>query len=154
MRLTQMDKIEEIEQLFKIILKLQKKFPNRKFTLDGRLVGDLGEIFVEKNYSVKLFDKQEKKHDGISGNRKVQIKTTFKNYLTFPCGKDNIPDYYIGIKLSEDGKYAEIYNGPGQYIYNCLKDNKKSGNGYYKISISKLIELKNKVKENEKIKSK
>ena len=133
-----MANIGEIKELLSIIKILQNKYKNRKFTLDGRLVGDIGEIIVEQNYDVKLFDKQEKMYDGFSNNRKVQIKTTLKDKLTFPYGLINVPDYYIGIKLFENGSFEEIYNGPGKNIYKILEKRKKPNNGYFSISISTL----------------
>jgi len=146
-----MENINEIKQLLKIVNNLQKKYKNRKFTLDGRLVGDLGEIIVQQNYDIQLFDKQEKTYDGISGNRKIQIKTTFKNSLSFPYGKENIPDYYIGIKLFENGDFEEIYNGLGMNIYKLIVNRKKPKNGYYNISISTLKKENSKVLDKDKI---
>jgi hypothetical protein len=43
--------------------------------------------------------------------RKVQIKATMKESVTFPWG--DAPDYYIGLKILEDGTPLEVYNGPG-----------------------------------------
>ena len=37
---------ENILKLFEIVNDLRKNFPNKEFTLDGRLVGDIGEILV------------------------------------------------------------------------------------------------------------
>ena len=45
--------------------------------------------------------------------RRVQIKATFKNSLTFKT----TPDLYLGIKLFPDGSFEEVFNGPGQLIY-------------------------------------
>jgi len=149
-----MENINEIRQLLKIVNILQNKYRNRKFTLDGRLVGDLGEIIVQQNYDVQLFNKQEKTYDGISGNRKIQIKTTFKNFLSFPYGKENIPDYYIGIKLFENGDFEEIYNGLGINIYKLIENRKKPKNGYYSIKISTLKKENLKVLKKDRIKNK
>ena len=147
-----MENIYEIRHLLNVITILQNKYKNRKFTLDGRLVGDLGEIIVQQNYFVKLFDKQEKKYDGISDKKSVQIKTTLKNSLTFPFGKNNIPEYYIGIKLFEDGSFEEIYNGPGKNIYELLKNRKRPKNGCFSISISTLKKENIKISDYDKIK--
>ena len=77
---------ENIESLFKIIEDLQSNYPNKMFTLDGRLVGDIGEILVQENYNVKLYSKLKRKYDGLdSFNSKIQIKSTFKYSLSFPC---------------------------------------------------------------------
>lgn len=50
---------DKIRELIKIVGELKDKYPQKEFTLDGRLVGDLGEIIVEENYQIKLFDKVE-----------------------------------------------------------------------------------------------
>jgi len=147
-----MENIEEIKTLLSIIKKLQSKYKNRKFTLDGRLVGDLGEVIAEQNYEINLFEKQEKMYDGYSNNKKVQIKATFKDKLTFPYGINNIPEYYLGIKLNENGSFEEIYNGPGKNIYELLKKRKKPNNGYFSISISTLKIENRKILNKDKIK--
>ena len=144
--------IDEVKILLSIIKKLQGKYNNRKFTLDGRLIGDLGEIIVEQNYKIRLFEKQEKMYDGYSNSKKVQIKATFKDKLTFPYGKDNIPDYYLGIKLNENGSFEEIYNGPGINIYELLKNRKRPNNGYFSISISTLKAENKKILDKDRIK--
>ncbi|MGV2842200.1 DUF6998 domain-containing protein, partial [Vibrio cyclitrophicus] len=41
--------------MLKIVEALQKQYSQKKFTLDGRLVGDLGEILVEKDYDLELY---------------------------------------------------------------------------------------------------
>lgn len=46
----------EIVALLEIVNKLQQKYPKRKFTLDGRLVGDIGEILIV-GFVVPLGDK-------------------------------------------------------------------------------------------------
>ncbi len=44
--------------------------------------------------------------------RRVQVKATFKDSLTFRT----CPDYYLGFKLYPDGRHEEIFNGPGRLI--------------------------------------
>ena len=102
-----------VKELLVIVDALHQRYPKKKFTLDGRLVGDLGEILVEQDYELELFDGLEKHHDAITPDgRKVQIKTTMKNSLTFPC--DHTPDFYLGVKVFPDGTYEEIFNGTGE----------------------------------------
>lgn len=137
---------ESIKILFEVMNKLQTEYKsyNKKFTLDGRLVGDLGEIVCAEHYGIELFDKVEPIYDGFekATNKKVQIKTTFHNSLGFPCDRTHIPDYYLGIKLYEDGTFEEIFNGKGQYIFDkLLKDNKPTSNGLFTISIDRLKKL-------------
>jgi hypothetical protein len=53
-------------------------------------------------------------HDGItSDGHRVQIKATFQDALTFKT----VPEYYLGLKLYQDGQFKEIYNGPGNLMF-------------------------------------
>lgn len=36
-----------------VVKRLCEAYPQKKFTLDGRLVGDLGEVLVEDIYDIK-----------------------------------------------------------------------------------------------------
>jgi hypothetical protein len=100
--------------IFQGIEQLKQAFPNRAFTIDGRLVGDVGEIIASIEYDIVLDTVSRPVHDATtSDGRQVQIKATFKDSLTFR----STPDYYLGLQLFEDGRHAEIYNGPGQVIF-------------------------------------
>ena len=93
---------QALADIFQGIQRLKKMFPNRAFTIDGRLVGDIGEVTAAREYDVKLNEKSQAGHDGESSDgRQVQIKVTFKDQLTFTT----VPDFYLGLKLSKDGIY-------------------------------------------------
>lgn len=84
-------------------------------------MGDLGEILVGEDYDLELYEGLEKHHDGETPDgRRVQIKTTMKESLTFLV--DHIPHYYIGIKVHSDGAYDEIFNGPGAIAWEAVKN--------------------------------
>lgn len=105
---------EALALVFAGIDKLQGAFPHRAFTIDGRLVGDIGEIVAELDYDITLDEVQRPGHDAITrSGRNVQVKATFKDQLTFKT----VPDLYLGLKLREDGSYEEVYNGPGSLIF-------------------------------------
>jgi len=141
---------DALKQLQDIVEKLQESYPTKRFTLDGRLVGDLGEILVESAYDITLYSKLEKHHDGItSDGRLVQIKTTLKDLLTFPC--NHVPDYYLGIKINPDGSFMEIYNGPGKLIKAMISNLKQTQNNLHSISISRLSKLNEQVPDSERI---
>ncbi len=52
-----------IEELLSIVKRLHNSYPGKKFTLDGRLVGDLGEVLVAENYDLTLHKGLRKHHD-------------------------------------------------------------------------------------------
>ena len=115
---------ESLELIFKGIKNLRDTFPNRSFTIDGRLVGDIGEVIAALEYDIVLYTISQPDYDGYtSDGRKVQIKATFKDSLTFKT----VPEFFLGFKLFQDGKFEEIYNGPGNLIYEKYKHRKGIG---------------------------
>lgn len=144
---------EAVKSLLDIVQKLNVSYPKKKFTLDGRLVGDLGEILVEEFYDVLLYENIKAEYDGeTSDNKKVQIKTTMLDSLTFPA--NHIPEYYIGIKIASNGSLEEIYNGPGKYIFELVKNRSIPKNQLHILPIKKLKEISEKIKEEDRIKRK
>ena len=141
---------QAVEELLAIVDALRRRYPKKKFTLDGRLVGDLGETLVELDYDLELFDKLEKHHDAMTPDgRKVQIKTTMKNSLTFPC--DHTPDFYLGIKVFADGTYEEIFNGTGKLARRGIMNRKPSKINSHSISLSALRALNKNAPEESRI---
>ncbi|GAL85562.1 hypothetical protein MYP_2791 [Sporocytophaga myxococcoides] len=139
------NKISEIQAIIK---ELKARYPHKEFTMDGRLVGDLGEIAAEVLYDLKLYEKLEKHYDGVtSTGQKVQIKATFKNSLTFK----NCCDYYLGLKFEEDGTISEIFNGPGKIINQAYSHRKGFGKELLSFPIKALKELSSKVEEGQRI---
>jgi len=147
-----MDEKNRISQALKLIFEginnLKDAFPNKEFTIDGRLVGDIGEVIAALEYDIELFDVLVKGHDGkTSDGRLVQIKATFKDSLTFRT----MPDYYLGLKLYRDGNHEVIYNGPGKPICEKYKHRKGIGKDLLSFPNSDLQELSAKVPENDRI---
>ncbi len=141
---------EAVKKLLGIVEQLQQAYPKKEFTLDGRLVGDIGEILVEANYDVKLFDEMERHHDGTTTDgRLVQIKATMKESLTFPA--DHVPDYYLGIKINKDGSFGEVFNGPGAIAWEAVKNRKPSKTNLHSVSIQTLAKLNSKVSARQRI---
>ncbi|HEY0046924.1 MAG TPA: hypothetical protein VGB44_09475 [Flavobacterium sp.] len=110
--------MQEIKQLLEIIQKLRDQY-KRGFPLDGRLVGDIGEVLAATKYGIELYPENSAIHDGheIATGRKVQIKASFKNYCYFPFGATRLPDYFLSTNILECGEIEELYNGPGHYLF-------------------------------------
>ncbi|WP_448041104.1 DUF6998 domain-containing protein [Bradyrhizobium liaoningense] len=105
---------EALGHIFQGIGMLQAEFSHRRFTIDGRLVGDIGEIIAAAEFDIELDDVSRAVHDGRTPDgRGVQIKATFQDHLTFKT----TPDLYLGFKLFRDGTHEVIFNGPGRIIF-------------------------------------
>jgi len=71
---------EALSHIFRGIDMLQKHFSHRLFTIDGRLVGDIGEIIAATEFDIKLDDKGRAVHDAETNDKRlVQIKATKTN---------------------------------------------------------------------------
>ena len=137
-----------LKYIFSGIEELRQAFPQKDFTIDGRLVGDIGEVIATLEYDVHLYEVQQAGHDGeTSDGKKVQVKSTFKDSLTF----GTIPDYYLGFKLFEDGRHEEIFNGPGRIIYQNYQHRKGIGERLLSFPINELKRLSELVPDLERI---
>ena len=149
---------EELSNLFRIVDRLKEKYihHNKSFTLDGKLVGDIGEVLVAEQYGIKLSENNTHVHDGYvisNPDKKVQIKASFNQHYYFPKDLDCIPDHFIIVDILKTGEIEEVYNGKGRFIYDTLLSHlPKERKHNYKLSRNKLLELNETVLENDKIK--
>ena len=57
--------------------RLEEIFPGQKFTLDGHLVGSVGEVIAAYMFDLDLTRASSKAHDALTGKgQKVEIKLT------------------------------------------------------------------------------
>lgn len=141
---------EAMKQMLSIVERLCFAYPKKKFTLDGRLVGDIGEVLVEDAYDLKLYADVKKHHDAeCSDGRLVQIKATMKKNLTFPA--DHVPKYYLGVQLRADGTFTEVFNGPGRIAKMAVNNRSKPKTNLHSVSISALKKLQARVSPEDRI---
>ena len=124
---------------------LETMFPGRHFTLDGHLVGSVGEVAAAYHYGIELFPPSTERHDGFVGDRNVQIKITqTENVL---IGEE--PEYLIVLYLARTGNIYEVYNGPG--IIPWETPDKPDKHGYMHFRVNKLLSLDKEIKPEERI---
>lgn len=125
---------EKVTQLLNIVNELEAKYPGRKFSLDGHLLGSIGEVLAMYYYGVDLYPNNTKTHDGEVAGKKVQIKITQGTSVDI----NDIPDNLLVLYLNkEECEVYEVYNGPCDWLIEC----KRTKNGWYNRSIKKLSEL-------------
>ena len=128
---------EAVRQMLIVVEQLRVAYPKKAFTLDGRLVGDIGEVLVEDAYDLELYENVKARYDAeCSDGRKVQIKATMKETLTFPA--DHVPDYYLGVKIHPDGSFTEIFNGPGKIAGEAIKNRTTPKTNLHSIAVATL----------------
>lgn len=133
--------------IFKGIQTLQTTFEHRRrFTIDGRLVGDIGEMLAELHYELRLDEKSMPIHDATTyDGRRVQVKATFKDSLSI----SKVPNFYLGLKLHKDGTFEEIFNGPGRLIAKRYSHRKGIGDKLLSFPINELRVLQSSVPDKE-----
>jgi len=110
--------------------------PGGRFTLDGHLVGSIGEVLAAEKYGLTLLSMITAKHDAKANDgRLVQLKTTQGRSV----GLRSEPDYLLVLKLSADGRIDEVYNGPGAPAWAAA--GKRQKNGQHSIGVAKLSVL-------------
>ena len=137
---------DKIKELYKITNELESSYPGRKFTIDGHLVGSIGEVIVAEHYGLELLRNSTETHDAVSTEGKyIQIKATQINRIAI----SSEPDYLIVIKLFSDGTWEEVYNGPGKLVWENA--GKMQKNGQRPVSVSKLRSLMSSVDKKDTI---
>lgn len=66
--------MKEIQQLLDITASLKKQYKDKlDFSLDGRLVVDIGEALVSEKFDIKLYGKNERTYDGYHRPSKKNV---------------------------------------------------------------------------------
>lgn len=137
---------EKVQTLYRITQELESAFPGRKFTLDGHLVGSIGEVLVAEHYNLTLLPNSTETHDAIAADgRLVQIKATQINRVAI----SSRPDWLIVIHILSDGTWEEVYNGPGGLVWDNA--GKMQKNGQRPISAARLKQLMQQISRDERV---
>ena len=147
---------EKLKQLFQIVEQLETEYAeyNRKFTIDGHLIGSIGEVIVAEAFDLELEKNSTPvidAHTKDGTNRTVQIKATQIDRVSFSGKHENedAPDQVIVISIDKSGGSVVEFNGPGKLIYENL--GKPQKNGQSQISLAKLRRLMDDVPEEQQL---
>ena len=138
--------LEHVRTLIATVRALEALYPGRSFTLDGHLVGSIGEVLAAELYNLVLLPASSRCHDGTCPvGRQVQIKLTQRSRVAL----SEEPDFLLVLRLDDDGNVHEVYNGPGRLPWAAAGREQK--NGQRSISIAKLIAMSSGVAAEERI---
>jgi hypothetical protein len=127
-----------ITSLYALVDELETLFPERRFTLDGHLVGSIGEIAAKYFYNLKLLPIGNQNFDARTqdgSNRSVQIKLTAGDAVSLADYEDH-PDLLIVLKIDRKSGFNEIYNG--QYPVTLLAEKKPTKRQVKNLSVRQL----------------
>lgn len=115
---------------------------NRPFTLDGHLVGSIGEAIAANHLGVRLDRPGQPGFDGRRGDRPVQIKATQRNTIAIrgePGEYDGVDFIVIRLHLQQVPPAWElVYDGPAGPVF-AVAGKASKRNGQRRVSLSRLI---------------
>ena len=94
-----------MQELIAIVHELESDFPGKHFTLDGHLVGSIGEVMAAYYYGIELYTASTEIHDGEVNGREVQIKISQQDNIVI----NHEPDYLIVLYLNKNDIYYRFY---------------------------------------------
>ena len=135
----------QIQKLISIVNELETDFPGRHFTLDGHLVGSIGEVMAAYYYGIELYTASTIAHDGEIDGRKIQIKISQQDNIVI----NHEPEYLIVLYLNKTGNIYEVYNGPGKEPWDNASKRDSHNNRH--MMVNKLMELDRSVSDDQRI---
>lgn len=127
---------DAVARIYEAIAELEKRYPERKFTPDGHLVGSIGEVIAAEALALKLHPMNHPGHDAFDGVNHVQIKLTAgKRIGLYACCERLVVLRIISPKEAEI-----VYDGQGKSAWEAA--GKKQKNGQRQISLHALNALR------------
>ena len=129
-----------LDDLYNAADGLEQIFPGRKFTLDGHLVGSIGEVAAAFMFDLDLNPASTLGSDAKScDGREVEIKLTQGRGVAIR----HEPEHLIVLHRPQGGPIRVVFNGPGALAWAAA--GKMQKNGQRPISLSRLSLLSNEV---------
>jgi len=135
----------QIQKLISIVNELETDFPGRHFTLDGHLVGSIGEVMAAYYYGIELYTASAIAHDGEIDGKKIQIKISQQDNIVI----NHEPEYLIVLYLNKTGNIYEVYNGSGKEPWDNASKRDIHNNRH--MMVNKLMELDRSVPDDQRI---
>jgi hypothetical protein len=137
---------EQIRKLYAVIDDLAARYPPLRFTLDGRLVGDIGEALARDWFGLELLGANNKDHEAKAPDgRMVQVKTTQRDVVGLGLKRADF-SHLIVIKPNREGAAEVVYNGAGWRVWDELAAIKSCS-----IGVDRLRRLDGAVPEHERL---
>ena len=137
---------EHLDALYDASEGLESLFPGRKFTLDGHLVGSIGEVVAAYMFGLDLMPASTLGHDAIAPDgRQVEIKLTQGKSIALR----HAPQHLIALHRPKGGPVCVIYNGPGDIVWTAW--GREQRNGQRPIGLARLATIYGNVAEVERL---
>lgn len=126
-----------VARIYEAVAELEAKYPGRKFTPDGHLVGSIGEVVAAEALGLTLYPASTPGHDGFDAAGDVQIKTT--GMAGKSVGLCATCVRLVVLKVVSPYEAELVYDGAGEPAWAAAGQMGK--NGHRVIQLSRLTAL-------------
>jgi hypothetical protein len=123
---------DPVSRIYKAVAELERRYPQRRFTPDGHLVGSIGEVIAAEALGLQLHPMSHRGHDAFDAKGDVQIKMTAGRSVAMygPCER------LVVLRLVSPEEAEIVYDGPGAPAWE--QAGKMGKNGQRVISLARL----------------
>ena len=122
----------EVTKLYEAVESLATRYPGRPFTLDGHMMGSIGEVVAAEAFKLNLYPPSQAVHDAWDDNGDVQIKTTGRKHVSMYACCDRL----LVLRVINPQEAEVVYDGCGRSAWELAGGMQK--NGQRRISLAKL----------------
>lgn len=114
---------DAVARIYEATAELEKRYPQRKFTPDGHLVGSIGEVIAAEALGLTLHPMNYPGHDAFDDDGGVQIKLTAgKRIALYACC-----DRLVVLRIVSPKEAELVYDGLGKPAWNAAGKMQKNG---------------------------
>ncbi|WP_421759884.1 DUF6998 domain-containing protein [Devosia sp.] len=126
----------EVAAIYAAVRALEARYPGRKFTPDGHLVGSIGEAIAAEQFGLELLPNSSAVHDARAEDGSlVQIKLTGGLSISMYANCERL----LVMRIATEATAELVYYGEGQKVWDACGPVQK--NGQRTIRLSKLRQL-------------
>jgi len=131
-----------IPELHALIARFEAAAPGRHFTVDGHLVGSIGEVLAADRFGLTLSTASTKGVDAFTADgRAVEVKATTGTKQIALRGFVPEAEFLLAIQVNPDGSFSVVYNGPAAPVWERIAHKRMPDNGQRAVSLKRLREL-------------
>jgi hypothetical protein len=128
---------EPVAAIYKAVGELEARYPNRKFTPDGHLVGSIGEVIPAEAFGLELLGMSYAGHDARdSEGRLVQVKLTGGKSVSMYAPSERL----IVLRTVSPAEAEVVYDGPGDPVWDAAGPMQKNGQRCIRIGKLRLMQ--------------
>lgn len=126
-----------VARIYEAVSELEARYPGRKFTPDGHLVGSIGEVVAAEALGLTLYAASRPGHDAFDDNGDVQIKMTGQTGKSVALYDTCVR--LVVLKVISPHEAEIVYDGPGEPAW--VAAGAKGKNGQRVVSLSRLKQI-------------